>query len=233
MINSIFYDNKSLADFGLYISGHGTFNAPARNVSLIQVPGRNGTLTLDEGNYQNTEVTYVSFIPEGMQLNTEGLRNFLMNKSGYRRLEDTYHPDEYRMGRYVQGLEVEPSEKRVAATFNLVFDCKPQRFLKSGEQALTVTTGSVLYNAEEMDALPLIRVYGSGSFSIGGYSGSVTSSTEYTDIDCDAQEAFYGTVNLNSYLTLTSGFPKLKPGENNISFTGFSKVEITPRWWRL
>lgn len=233
MINHIFYDNKDLGDYGLYISGHGTFNAPARNVSLIQVPGRNGSLTLDEGNYLNTEVTYVSFIPEGMKLNTEGLRNFLMSKSGYRRLEDTYHPDEYRMGRYVQGLEVEPSQMHVAATFNLVFDCKPQRFLKDGEQPIEVSSGSVLYNAEEMTALPLIRVYGSGTFNIGGYAGSLTSATEYTDIDCEAQEAFYGTVNLNSGLTLTSGFPKLAPGENNISFTGFSKVEITPRWWRL
>lgn len=233
MINSIFYDNKSLADFGLYISGHGTFNAPARKVSYVSVPGRNGNLTLDEGCYENTEVTYVSFIPEGMKLNTQGLRNFLMQKAGYRRLEDTYHPDEYRLGRYVQGLEVEPSEKHVAATFPLVFDCKPQRYLKDGEHAIEVSTGAVLHNPEDMIALPLIRVYGAGSFNINGYAGTVSSGAAYTDIDCETQEAYMGTTSRNSALSLTSGFPKLTPGDNSITFSSFTKVEITPRWWRL
>ena len=233
MINSIFYDNKSLADYGLYISGHGTFNAPARKVSYVSVPGRNGNLTLDEGCYENTEVTYVSFIPEGMKLNTQGLRNFLMQKAGYRRLEDTYHPDEYRLGRYVQGLEVEPSEKHVAATFPLVFDCKPQRYLKDGEHAIEVSTGAVLHNPEDMIALPLIRVYGAGSFNINGYAGTVSSGAAYTDIDCETQEAYMGTTSRNSALSLTNGFPKLTPGDNAITFSGFSKVEITPRWWRL
>lgn len=233
MINSIFYDNKSLADFGLYISGHGTFNAPARRVSYVSVPGRNGNLTLDEGAYENIEVTYVSYIPEGMKLNTEGLRNFLMTKAGYRRLEDTYHPDEYRLGRYVQGLEVEPSQMHVAATFSLVFDCKPQRFLKEGELAIEVTNGSILFNPEDMTALPLIRAYGAGTFNINGYAGTIGSGAAYTDIDCESQEAYMGTVSRNSDLTLVNGFPKLTPGDNNITFSGFSKVEITPRWWRL
>lgn len=233
MINHIFYDNKDLADYGLYISGHGTFNAPARKVSFVSVPGRNGNLTLDEGCYENTEVKYVSFIPEGMKLNTEGLRNFLMTKAGYRRLEDTYHPDEYRLGRYVQGLEVEPSQMHVAATFELVFDCKPQRYLKEGEHAIEVVNGSVLYNPEDMTALPFIRVYGAGSFNINGYAGTIASGSTYTDIDCELQEAFMGTTSRNSALTLANGFPKLTPGDNNITFSGFSKVEITPRWWRL
>jgi phage-related protein len=232
MINSIFYDNKSLADFGLYISGHGTFNAPARRVSYVSVPGRNGNLTLDEGCYENTEVKYVSYIPEGMKLNTQGLRNFLMTKAGYRRLEDTYHPDEFRLGRYVQGLEVEPSQMHVAATFELTFDCKPQRYLKEGENPVEVTNGGILYNPEDMTALPLIRVYGAGSFNINGYAGLVDAAT-YTDIDCETQEAYMGTVSRNSGVTLTNGFPKLTPGDNAIALNGFSKVEITPRWWRL
>lgn len=233
MINHILYDNKDLADYGLYISGHGTFNAPARKVSVIEIPGRNGSLTLDDGNYNNIEVKYISFIPEGMKLNTEGLRNFLLSKSSYRRLEDTFHPDEFRMARYVSGIEYEPSQMHVAASTELVFDCKPQRYLKAGEQTITLTAAGHIYNSEEMAALPLIRAYGTGSFSINGNTVTIGSGAAYTDIDCETQEAYTGTTSRNSAVTLSNGFPSLIPGDNSITITSLTSIVITPRWWRL
>jgi phage-related protein len=45
-------------------------------------------------------------------------------------------------------------------------------------------------------------------------------------------EAYKGNENRNSVLII-SDFPVLVPGDNEISFTGFTKVEITPRWWVL
>jgi phage-related protein len=233
MINHIYFNNKDLADYGLFISGSGTFNAPARNVEKVEIPGRNGSLTLDQGNYANIDVKYTSFIPEGMQLNTEGLRNFLLSQKGYKRLEDTYHPEEFRLGRYVEGIEIEPSQMRIAAATTLSFDCKPQRFLKSGEKAITFTANGTIINPEVMTALPLIRAYGSGSFTVGDRTVTIGTGADYTDIDSETQEAFYGTISRNSAVTLPNGFPELVAGTNSISFTGLTRLEITPRWWRL
>jgi phage-related protein len=83
-------------------------------------------------------------------------------------------------------------------------------------------------------ALPLIRAYGTGTFTINGITVQITSASSYTDIDCDLQECFKDTLatNCNGNVVLTT-FPELKPGENTISMSGITKLEITPRWWRL
>ena len=58
----------------------------------------------------------------------------------------------------------------------------------------------------------------------------------YTDLDCELMEAYKDTLatSKNANITLTDGkFFSLIPGANTISFTGLSKIEITPKWWRL
>ena len=55
---------RDLADFGVYISGNGTYNAPARDVKSVAIPGRNGELTLDNGRFKNVTVKYPAFIVE-------------------------------------------------------------------------------------------------------------------------------------------------------------------------
>ena len=38
----------------------------------------------------------------------------------------------------------------------------------------------------------------------------------------------------NGTTTLVNGaFPELDPGENAVSFSGWSRVEIIPRWWTI
>ena len=59
--NSITFGGINSADFGIYISGEGVFNAPQRDVEMISVPGRNGAIALDRGRFQNIEVTYPAF----------------------------------------------------------------------------------------------------------------------------------------------------------------------------
>jgi len=123
--------------YGIYISGEGVFNAPERAVEMISIPGRNGAIALDQGRFENIEVTYPAFnYEQGMSdfsSNLAGLRSALCSKRGYQRLTDTIHPDEFRLGVYRSGLEVTPVKYNTASDFNITFDCKPQRFLTSGE----------------------------------------------------------------------------------------------------
>ena len=93
MKNFIIFNGQSLRDFGVYISGLNTYNAPSRDVDSVKVPGRNGTLTMDNGRYNNINVTYPAFICNNYDARVEALRNFLLSQSGYKRLEDTYHPE--------------------------------------------------------------------------------------------------------------------------------------------
>lgn len=236
MRNYIVFNNKSLADFGVYISGKGVFNAPERDAEEVEVPGRNGSLTLDNGRYKNIPLTYPAFIVRDMSSNIEGLRNFILAQKGYARLEDTYHPDEFRLAKWKGEFEAEPNEELYAANFDLSFTCYPQRFLKIGEVPIEVTGNKTIRNAFLHPALPLIRAYGTGTFTISGVSVQITSASSYTDIDCWLQEAYKDSLatNCNGNIVLTNGeFPALNPGDNSISMTGITKLIITPRWWIL
>lgn len=236
MRKTIVFNNKSLADFGIFISGTGIFNAPEKDVESIQVPGRNGELTVDNGRYKNMSLTYPAFAVRDIKTDLEALRNFLLTQKGFKRLEDDYNPDEFRMARWTGEFNAKPVPELWAAEFDLTFNVNPQRFLKEGEKALEFTQAGSIINQNLTTALPLIRAYGTGSFTIGGIEVQITTTDVYTDIDCDLQEAFKDTLatNCNGNIVLTNGrFPSLEPGENQITMTGITKLEIKPRWWIL
>lgn len=166
------FDGEMSGDYGLYISGEGAYNAPERDVEMVTIPGRNGALALDHGRFENIEVTY----PAGVFGTDEAdfadkvgaIRAWLCSKKGYVRLTDEYNPDEFRLAIYKSGLEVSPA-KLTAGEFDLVFQCMPQRFLKAGENAVTIaSSGDTLTNPTLFSARPLLMVSGYGELTING-----------------------------------------------------------------
>ena len=94
---------------------------------------------------------------------------------------------------------------------------------------------SAIYNPTLFESLPLIRVTGYGTLTINSDVITVSSGQTYVDIDSEIQDCYTGTTNKNSKVAFQSNkFPVLKPGANGISYTGsITKVEITPRWYRV
>lgn len=239
-VHYVIYNGRPLKDFGLYVSGYGTFNSPERDVTKVEVPGKSGDLIFDNGRFKNVIVNYKdSFILDenldefSFAKKMRELASFIKSNPGYHRLEDTYHPDEYRMATCITNIDPEVFSL-VAGVFDLEFDCKPQRYLKSGETPLTFTSNGSILNPTSLDSKPLIRVYGYGTLGVGEETLTIAShSQSYIDIDCEMMNCYCETVNCNNYVSLSSDeFPVLKPGPNGISFSGnISRVEITPRWW--
>ena len=120
-------------DFGIYISGAGTFNAPEKAYQFFEIPGRNGDLIGNDHRLMNVELTYHAFIYTNFRQNVREFRSFLLSLNGYQKLTDSYHPDEYRMACYVGAFEAEPTPMLDAGEFDITFVCKPQRYLFSGE----------------------------------------------------------------------------------------------------
>jgi len=174
------FDGTSSRNYGVYITGEAVYNAPERDVEMITIPGRNGTFAMDKGRFENITVTY----PAGIFADSEAdyrqaisdFRNFLCSKRGYVRLSDDYNPDEYRMAVYKSGLEVATAQSR-AGEFEIVFECKPQRFLTSGETATTVANNGTLSNPTAFDASPTLQVTGYGNITVNGYGISLVNST--------------------------------------------------------
>ena len=232
--NWITFGSVDCRTYKVYISGNGTFNSPERDGTNVSIPGRNGDIFLDNERYKNIDVKYPAFIAESFSTNMQNFRNAILSKVGYQRLEDTYHPDEFRLAKYKGGLDVKPLKSLKAGEFNITFNCKPQRFLKSGETGVDFTTNGTISNATLMTAKPLIRVVGNGTLTIGTVAIVIANNSTYIDIDCETMEAYCGSTNMNSNITLTGGkFPELVPGFNSVSIGTLTKATITPRWWIL
>lgn len=230
------YDGQLSSDYGIYISGVSTFVRPQRARSFQSIPGRSGELIYDEARYPNIKIQYPAFIRREFAGKYAGFINFLNSHSGYARLEDTYDPDVFRLAVPSGNMQPKTGPQNWAGKFTLEFSCKPQRFLKSGEEVVELTADGSVYNPELMPAQPLFRVYGSGTLGVN--SGTLVIGSHgyaYMDIDCMIMDAHYGAYNLNNYLTLSGNeYPVLHAGLNNITLgTGITKVEVTPRWWRL
>lgn len=227
----LIFDGVKSSDYGVWIKGGGTFNAPKRRYQEVIVPGRNGVLTLDEGAFEEQEVVYPAFIARNFPANVEAFRNQLMARNGYVRMTDSYHPGEFYMAKYMSGLEVETVAGGKAGSFDLTFRRDPRRFLTSGETTQTYTANGTINNPTLFASNPLIRVNGYGTLTIGAETIVITQGFDYVDIDSEIQDCYFGINNANSHVTL-SNFPTLQPGTTGIVIgNGISSIEITPRWY--
>lgn len=171
IFKTLTFDGRSSSEFGVHITGESVFNAAERDVEFIDIPGRNGAYALDKGRFNNIQVTY----PAGMYADTEAdfaqgisdFRNWLCSRKGYARLTDDYNPGEYRLAIYKSGLEVDPAQL-LAGEFTITFDCKPERFLTSGETAEAVTSGGTITNPTLFESKPIIEAIGYGGIDING-----------------------------------------------------------------
>ncbi len=176
--NSLTFGGINSLDYGVYISGPGVFDAPTRDVELVDVPGRNGAIEIDRGHWNNIEVRYTAGTfgdnQSDFAKNVNAFRNAIVSQLGYQRLTDTYNPEEYRLGIYSSGLEVSAVNYNQAGEFELVFNCKPQRFLLSGEDSVSVSDGDTLANPTLYPSSPLVQIFGNGSVRFNGYNINVS-----------------------------------------------------------
>jgi len=229
------FNGKELGDFGVEVKGDYTYNSPERDVETVSVPGRDGDLIIDNGRYKNITIKYPAFILRKFREPSyfDGLRAFLMATTGYQRIEDSFHPEEYRIGRLSSTISPDVYEKGKTGEFNIEFDCKPQRFLKRGERVKTFTADGVIINDTLFSSKPLLRVYGTGTFYIGNYGVTISSADVYTDIDSDIMDCYKGATNCNANVSMNN-FPLLAPGNNGITLgAGITQIDITPRFYTL
>lgn len=203
LLNVLMFDDISSQTYGFYIDGQATFDAPARRGETVMVPGRNGTLFLDDGTFENIEVEYNVFYDgknDGrFRDRLAQFRAALMSKRGYLRLTDTYHPEEFRLARYKADFKVEPIMYNRAGSFKLLFDCKPQRYLKVGEREYENPFN--IKNETNFPASPLIKIYGYGDLDLNDKRITVEDNTLGKII-------FLGIAQNDSAETLYSPFTK-------------------------
>lgn len=180
IFNGLTFDGINSLDYDVYITGEAVYNTPERDVESIEIPGRSGDYLQDNGRWKNIEVTYKAGVfgddQSEFASKIRNYRNALASRIGYKRITDTYNPNEYRLGAFVKPVEVEPKSMSRTGEFDIIFNCKPQRWLTSGEQEITVETGDVVTNPTPYDASPLLMVEGYGAIDFNGYEIDIDSS---------------------------------------------------------
>ena len=232
----IVWNGKSSDDFGIVIEKVPVQTHPRRKVETVSVPGRNGDLVRAQNAWENYDQPFEIFAGEAdgsAPIAFREIADWLYAPRGYARLEDSFDPDAFRLAHFTGPFDVDFTLMRVGRT-TVTFNCKPQRFLKLGEQPITFTADGALWNPTQYEAKPFIRAYGTGTMSINGYTVTVTVASGYTDIDSELEDAYKGAVNCNANVKLTNHeYPVLSPGTNTLAIAGFSRVEITPKWWTI
>lgn len=241
----LYVDGINLANYGLYITGQSAFNAPQRDVELVSIPGRNGDYIIDNGRFQNIEVTYPAGLREdatNFATRVAEIRNILASRHRYVRIEDDYNPNEYREGMFVSGLEVAPACDNIAGQFDLVFNCKPQRFLKSGETAVSVASGGTITNPTPFESKPLIEFGGYGTMTVNGYEitlnseaiGNITLANATSMGTNNTQTFSTASLNTGDAITLDASEARLTVSSSSprtidsITYTQSGALDVTP-----
>lgn len=227
-----------------------TDTMPERDTNVIDIPGRNGSLLIDNGKYHDVEMSYdMIFYPApsssytSVAYRVREFKTFMKSLTGYFRLTDGDFPNEFYIARLAGDIVPVFTPDRRMAKIRLTFMRKPQRFLTSGETRNGYTKTSsetktiTINGAGNMPALPLLEVYGSGSATLkvndqiitfGNIDGNVS-------IDSEMMDCFKGSLSQNGNVTFSNNkFPVLLSSTNNIEMgTGITSLYVTPRWWRL
>ena len=228
----IWWHGKSSDDVGVIVERYPTATIPARKQEKISIPGRSGDLIFEQDAYENYTQRYEVYVSaEEPRLTTisHTVAEWLMVK-GYQRLEDSYWLDTFRLACYKGGTSIDNILNRFGRA-TIEFDCKPQRYYKSGDIPIILTNGQKLANPSPFTAKPLLVITGSGAGTISDGTNTLTLTDCDVTIDCDIMQIYKGTTNKNS---VGSGAFLALDGESTITWTGgITAVTITPRWFTI
>ena len=236
MLNETFYlDGIDARSVGIQLQRPIEFSEAVPVLEAQTIPGRNGDLIWETGSYENRSGSASCFcLQKDVEKAISSAGRFLMGKKGYRRLETSDDPDHYWMARVENSPQI-AMRLRTLAPFDIGFDCKPQRFVKSGEDTIFFSKNGSILNQYGQVALPLIKIYGQGqgSLTVGNTDVIIYYLDGVLYLDSDTQNAYNNVGNQNMYIDAPV-FPTLPDGEVRIAFSGdVERVEIIPRWWEL
>lgn len=248
-MGNVKFGGISTRDLDLVIQSPPAYNFPEKDVEIQHVPGRNGDIVIDKNCYKNVDRSYsvAAVFKSGTDFisNSEKIIQWLTSKSGYQRLEDSYDPDVYRLAEFKNdGSLVNYYDE--ATAINITFNCKPQRYLKIGENPIKYDGNEiVIHNPTLMPSLPEIEL---SNFTVDDTHVLMLTIEDYKDdiqsivtisvpseydsmiIDSENQVVYNkdgnNIINLGEYVNFNGlDFPKLPMNDNTLYLKKYIKNE--------
>ena len=254
------FGGKVISDLpGMQVFAVNIDGAPARVYNKAEMPGKNGEILIDDMRYKNISHIYSFVIKNDTENYTnsaiEKLRQYVLKPAGYQWLYDSWHTGETYEAYLPDGLNITVSQDRLMAKGELRFERTPQRYYRSGLDAMPVDNGiSATLVQDIMPSLPYITITSSsdssGTFVIAEMvsnqpqpintilaSNLVANETIY--IDCETGTITSSITGNTMKISFSNGFPVLSLNDwspsRTFAFytTGDLTGTITPRWWTL
>lgn len=254
MKGSFKFNGISTEDLGLFIQVPPSYTFPTRDVSTVNIPGRNGEVYIDNKTYKQSERVYsiaAQITPDNDLYTQAGKVIEWLNstKGQYFKLEDSYDSKVYRMATFISSGSVTNYYDQAFA-FNVTFKCKPQRFLKYGDDPIYSDSSEInIINPTGYEAKPIIDVHMSPALytstkvimldvknqneSISNVTLSIFKDPSTVGIDskvtidsenmvvCDEK----GTDLSSEVSTNGKDFPELRSGESIITVAKYAKID--------
>ena len=213
---------------GLWINKLPPIIRAAERVNEIMIPGREGTLTMLEG-----EDIYDPVIKKCVVIarNSMDLQHVLgwLRGSG----EVTFSNEHDK--KYFARIASEVSFSRIGNDLcqaTVVFYCKPYKArLNDGQDAKTFTSSEQMYNPGDVASRPTVSITGTGAdvtVTIAGNSMTFNNLNGTINVDCDAS-----IVTQNGSLwagTYSGEFWRIPRGAVSMSQSGGASVTVNPNW---
>ncbi|KOC47732.1 phage tail protein [Clostridium botulinum] len=224
-----FRNKDSFKNFGIAVKTRPAIPMPQRRVQYETIPGRNGSLTIDDETYDDITITIdCNFLTNEMRNKAMQIKHWLMGKQD--RLIFSDATDKFYIAQAVNKIDIVQT-LRVLGTFPVIFNCKPFMYYFSGLDTITITSPTTIYSPEfVVESEPVIKIYGQGDITLNINSNSIKLKDvqDYITLDSTIQECYKNNSNCNN--KMCGEFP-LFIEENKISWKGsVQKIEIITNW---
>lgn len=244
----IVFNGKSSLDYHVHVSEPPEYAIPEREYETVHVSGRSGDIIIDTGAYQNVDRTYKVSVDATSNAYSDIATSIVAwlhpvgsGTRGYYKLTDSYDPKYFRLARY-QGGDSLSNILNKAGEMDITFNCKPYKYLISGENSQTVINGQTLSNPCKQVARPTITVSGSAGavLTVGSRKVRLKATLSNLVIDSELETCYVGNNNQNSNVDLLDSsnnliyeFPTLGVGNTQFTFSGITACRVVPNWCDL
>lgn len=222
----ILINDKNCSDLKIVFSELPSIPKPVRNVEEKFVSGRDGSLIIDRGTYQNIPIMLIG--------HAECKRTELIDYFGTTgELKFETSPDRFWKYR-VTAIDIkEVLDDGVLLAFSINMSLDPHKYLISGKSKIIGSSTLSLKNDYNANAYPFLKIKGTGTIGIiknGIQILSIKEITDYVDIDCEADVIHRNNVNYDNKATGDTFYLDANK-TTELKFTGnVSEVILIPNW---
>lgn len=213
---------------------------PKKRFETYVIPGRSGVLHSFEGAFEPIDKKYACYLHADHYVaeTVLDIKSWLLAQDGPQRLIDPYDQEHFFRATVDTEIQFENWMNQYAR-FTVQFTCDPRAFRRTGEEPIEMARPYPVWNPCAYPAQPLITIFGTGTgtLDISGQQIQIKSLDGDMIIDCEDMEAYRlaagAVIGCNNKISAPE-FPALRPGVNQISWSGgIQRVVMIPRWFDI